>query len=141
MPDRDIRLLTGCRLRDIRREPVGGFAGAIGPDAPVGTFANTRRPRRQGRGNFASFPCPQRQGSFADTDLDVIVNYDHGAERSRVVGDAGLRRLLQEAALESAAGEHVVDELHVGHAMVLAEVAEIAPGDARARLEQVARAA
>jgi hypothetical protein len=35
----------------------------------------------------------------------------------------------------------VIDELHTGHAVVLAEVAEIAPSDARARLEDVAHAA
>lgn len=46
----DIRLLTGRRLHDIRREPVGTFAGAVGPDAPVGTFAGARALRQQGSG-------------------------------------------------------------------------------------------
>ena len=31
VPGRDIRLLTGCRLRDVRAESVGTFAGTIGP--------------------------------------------------------------------------------------------------------------
>jgi len=44
VPVRDIRLLAGTAPRDIRREPVGGFAGPVGgfagpvaPDAPIGT--------------------------------------------------------------------------------------------------------
>ena len=39
--DRDIRLLAGSAPRDIRREPVGGFAGPVAADAPVGTFGST----------------------------------------------------------------------------------------------------
>jgi hypothetical protein len=140
VPGRDIRLLTGCRLRDLRCEPLGGFAKAIGPDAPVGTFASIRRSRRQGHGSFASDPGPRRHGSFADSDIDVIVSYDSGDKRSRVVGELGLRRLALVAALESPARERVVDELHVGHAVVLAQVSEIAPTDAQARLEQVGQA-
>jgi hypothetical protein len=140
-PGRDIRLLTGRRLRDLRREPVGRFAGAIGPGAPVGTFASVRRSRGQSRGSFASDSAPQRQGSFADTDRDLIVTYGDGAERSRVAGDFGIRRLLRGAALDDAAADRIVHELHVGHAVVLAEIAEIAPSDAQARLDEVAQAA
>jgi hypothetical protein len=141
VPGRDIRLLTGCRMHDVRDEPVGGFARAVGPNAPVGTFANIRRSRRQGAGSFAGDPDRQRQGSFADADRDVIVTYDDGAERARIGGDLGVRRLLREAALDDAAADRVVDELHAGHAVVLADVAEIAPSDAQARLDQVAQAA
>jgi hypothetical protein len=53
---------------DVRREPVGGFAGTLGPDAPVGTYGNVRRRRRQGAGTFAGDADRQRQGSFADAD-------------------------------------------------------------------------
>jgi hypothetical protein len=140
VPGRDIRLLTGCQLHDVREEPVGEFARAAGPSAPVGTFANIRRLRRQGAGSFAGEPDRQRQGSFADADRDVIVTYEHGAERERVAGDHGVRRLLREAALDDAAADRVVDELHAGHAVVLADVAKIALSDARARLEHVAQA-
>jgi hypothetical protein len=45
---------------------------------------------------------------------------------------------LLEAALDDAAADRVLDELHAGHAVVLADVAEIAPSDAQARLDQVA---
>jgi len=125
----------------VRDEPVGEFARVAGPDDPVGTYANIRRVRRQGAGSFAGDPDRQRQGTFADTDRDVIVTYDDGAERSRVAGDLGIRRLLRGAALDDAAVDRIVDELHVGHAVVLAEIAEIAPSDAQARLDEVAQAA
>lgn len=73
LQSRRIRLLTRRPLRDIRRKPRGGFAGPVGPDAPVGTFAD--RPRRHGEatGNFATGslngePDRQREGSFADAE-------------------------------------------------------------------------
>jgi hypothetical protein len=138
VPGRDVRVLTGCRLHDVREEPVGEFARAAGPNAPVGTYANIRRLRGQGAGSFAGDPDRQRQGSFADTDRDVIVTYEHGVERSRVAGDLGIRRLLREAALDDDAADRIVHELHVGHAVVLAEIAEIDPSDAQARLDRVA---
>jgi hypothetical protein len=51
---------------DVRREPVGGFAGTLGPEAPVGTYGNVRRRRRQGAGTFVGDADRRRQGSFAD---------------------------------------------------------------------------
>jgi hypothetical protein len=141
VPGRDIRLLTGCQLHDVRREPVGGFAGTLGPDAPVGTYGNVPRVRRQGAGSFAGDPDRQRQGSFADADRDMIVTHEHDGGRSRVTGDLAIRRLLRAADLSGEAAGRVIDELHAGHAVVLADVAEIAPSDARARLEDVAPAA
>jgi hypothetical protein len=75
-PPHDIRLLVGRRPGDVRREPVGGFAGPVAPDAPVGTFGDRRVLRRQGAGGFAGDPASQRQGSFADTDRFVIVTHD-----------------------------------------------------------------
>ncbi len=56
---------------DVCREPVGGFAGSVPPDAPVGTYGNVRLSRWQGAGTFSGDPDRQRQGSFADTDLPV----------------------------------------------------------------------
>src|SRR5512132_3369659 len=40
VPERDIRLLVGSAPRDIRHEPVGGFAGPVAPHAPVGTYGD-----------------------------------------------------------------------------------------------------
>jgi hypothetical protein len=141
IPGGDIRLLIGHPPRDIRREWVGGFAGPVAPDAPVGTYENVRRLRRQGNGTFAGDADDQRQGSFADTDRDLIVTYDHEAAHARVVGDHGLRRLLRDAELDDDAIDRVVDDLHTGHAVVLAEIADITRSDARERLEHIATAA
>jgi hypothetical protein len=55
-------------LHDIRREAVGGYAGPLGPNAPIGTYANRGLLRRQGAGSFAGDPDIQRQGSYADVD-------------------------------------------------------------------------
>jgi len=63
----DVRSQTAAP-HDVRREPVGGFAGRVPPDAPVGTYGDVRRFRRQGAGTFAGDADRQRQGSFADAD-------------------------------------------------------------------------
>jgi hypothetical protein len=67
IPRRDTR--PGSALPDVRREPIGNFAGRVSPDDPVGSFGNVPRRRRQGAGAFAGDPDRQRQGSFGDRDL------------------------------------------------------------------------
>jgi hypothetical protein len=139
LPAHDVRLLTGTRLGDVRREPVGGFAGPVQPDAPVGTYGDRQVPRHRGAGAFAGDPDQQRQGSFADTDRVVIVTYEADAERARVTGLGGARRLLVRAGIDDDAVERAVHELHRGHAVVLADVSETAPSEAGAQLEPEAR--
>jgi hypothetical protein len=141
VPERDIRLLAGSEPRDIRREPVGGFAGPVAPDAPVGTYGGRVLQRRQGAGSFAGDPDRQRQGSFADTDRVVIVTYKGDAERARITGLRGARRLLRRAALDDDAVDRAVRALHQGHAILLADLREIPPSEAHARLEKLAHAA
>ena len=146
VPPRHIRLLTSRPPHDTRREPVGGFAGPIGTNARIGNFASVPRRRGQGVGSFAtgSFagdPDLQREGSFGDVDRVVIVIHTHDGERSRVTGYRGVRQLLRRAALDDDAVDGAVKELHGGHAVVLVDVAEIAPSEVRARLEQTAQAA
>jgi hypothetical protein len=141
VPARDIRLLTGRRLGDVRRERVGGFARPVAPDAPVGTYGNTLVLRRQGAGGFAGDPDHQREGSFADTDRVVIVTYDGDAERTRVTGLRGARRVLGRAALERDDVDRAVSELRDGHAVVLVNLREIGASKAGAQLGQHARAA
>ena len=51
---------------DRRREPAGGFAGPVDPEAPVGAYAGSPRLRRQALGGFTGTPDRQRQGSFGD---------------------------------------------------------------------------
>jgi hypothetical protein len=139
--ERDIRLLAGSAPRDIRRQPLGGFAGPVAPDAPVGTLGSKAVLRHQGTGSFAGDPDQQRQGSFADTDRVVIVTYARDAERARITGLRGARRLLGRAALDDAAVDCAVNELHKGHAILLVDLREISASETDARLEQLARAA
>jgi len=141
VPEGDIRLLVGSAPRDIRHEPVGGFAGPVAPDAPIGTYGDRVIQRRQGTGSFAGDPDKQRQGSFADTDRVVTVTYKGDAERARITGLRGARRLLRRAALHDDAVNRAVGELHRGPAILLVDVREIAANEADAQLEKLARAA
>ena len=141
VPGRDIRLVTGCRRHDISQEPVGGWAGPVLPDAPVGTFGNVPRPRSQAAGCWAGDPDCQRQGFFGDIDREVIVDYGGAGVRAHVVGDLGLRRFLRDARVSDVAPREVIAELHDGRAIVVADIAEISPRDATARLKELADAA
>jgi hypothetical protein len=145
VPPREVRVLTSRPLADIRREPVGGFAGPVGPDGRVGTFAGTgRRSDDVGSfatGSFAGDAHGQRQGSFGDVERVTIVTYKPDAERSRATGYRGTRLLLGRAALDDAAVERAVEELHKGRTVVLVDVPEIASVEAEAQLEEMAKAA
>jgi nucleotide-binding universal stress UspA family protein len=141
VPEGDVRLLVGRHVRDIREEVVGGFAGALDPRAPVGTYMGAPCRRRQGAGSFAGDPDRQRQGSFADADTDAIATLEDGAGRSHPASRAIVRRLLWRSALAGAAADRVIDELRAGYAVVLVDAGEIAASDARARLEEQAHAA
>ena len=138
VPERNVRLLIGKPVRDVRNEPIGGFAEPVAVDAPVGTYGDVPRSRWRGAGSFAGDPDRLRQGSFADTDRTAIVRYPGGAERARLTGDAELRGHLHQAGVDDPHADRVLDELHKGRAAVLADVAA---ADARAILEQVALAA
>ncbi len=122
--ERDIRLIVGSRLHDLRSEVAGGFAGAIAADAPVGRYAGPPLPRWHAAGSFYGEPDRQRQGSFADAERDVLVSYDHGARHSRVTGDQETDRLLAAANLNARVSRRILDELHRGRAAVLAEITD-----------------
>lgn len=141
VPEGDVRLLIGRPVRDIREEVVGGFAGAVDPRAPVGTYMGAPCRRRQGAGSFAGDPDRERQGSFADADTDAIATVEDGAGRSHPASRAVVRRLLWRSALAGGAADRVIDELRAGHAVVLLDAVEIAASDARAQLEELAHAA
>ena len=141
VPARDLRVLIGTRLGNTRQEPVGGYGGPFGHAPPVGTFGGGVVRRRQGAGGFAGDPDQQRQGSFADVDRVVIVTYDDAAERARVTGLRGVRRLLHRAALGDDAVARAVHELHTGRALVLVDLREIPAAAPPDQLEQLARAA
>ena len=130
-PRRSIRLLTGSPPHDVRGERVGSFGGSIGPDAPLGRFDGPAGRRRQGTGTFQGDPDRQRKGSFGDVDRDVIVTFRRGAEHARIASHRMLRRLLRAVTLDGEPADRLVDELHVGHRLVLAEPAQ--PASARRR--------
>jgi hypothetical protein len=134
----DIRLITGGRVGDLRQEPAGGFAGPVAPDAPVGTYGGTTVQRRQGAGAFAGDPDRQRQGSFGDADRVLLVTYDDGGERTRIIGLRGVRRLLRRAALDDERVDRTTRLIHMGRSVVLV----CADDDTTAeRFDQVVRAA
>ena len=141
VPERDILLITGRRVRDVRREPVGEFAGPIAPDAPVGTFADRPLRRRQGAGTYAGDPDRQRQGSFGDAERELVITHDHSGEHEHVADHRRLRRILHQRAIDPRTQQRILDELDHGAAIVLLELAALAPDDAKARLDHAARAA
>jgi nucleotide-binding universal stress UspA family protein len=141
VPRRDIWLLTGHRIHDIRHENVGSFAGALDPSSPVGTYAGAVRLRRQGTGAFTGDPDQQRQGSFADADIDTIITYEDHAGRSHVGGPLELQGLLRRFTLTDEEAARVIHDLHTGRAVVLVKGSQSAASDARARLDELARAA
>jgi hypothetical protein len=128
-PRRAVRLLSGSPLHDVRAEPVGSFAGTIGPDAPVGRFAGPPRRRWQGAGIFAGDPDRQRKGSFGDVERDVIVTFGRHDEHPRIATHRTLERLLRPVTLDGEPVERLVDELHVGHRLVVAEMSPPGPSD------------
>jgi hypothetical protein len=132
-PRRSIRLLTGSPLHDVRAERAGSFAGSIGPDAPVGTFAGPPCRRRQGTGTFAGDADRRRKGSFADVQHDVIVTFGSDAEHPHTATHRALRGLLRAATRNGEPADRLVDELHVGHVLVVAESPPAAPSDPRSR--------
>ena len=138
---RDIRLLTCRPPHDTRGDQVGGWAGPVGPNAPVGTYGGGTRLRRQGTGTYAGDSDEQRQGSWADVDRVVIVSFEDEGERSRVAGLRGVGTLLRRAELDDDAVERALGELRVGHPVVLVSVAANASNDVRVELEQGAQAA
>ena len=145
VPSRHIRLLIGHPPRDLRREPRGGFAGPVRPDAPIGTYAGQTTPGSLATGSFATGSVTgvpdRREGSFADAERIVIVTYKDDAEHSRVTGYRGVWRILRRAAFHDDAIHRAVEQLHSGHAVLLVDSAEGAPGDAWAHAEQAAHAA
>jgi hypothetical protein len=79
------------------------------------------RGRRQRTGSFAGDPDRQRKGSFADVERDVIVTFGGDAEHPRVATHRTLTRLLRAVTLDGEPADRLVDELHEGHGLVIAE--------------------
>jgi hypothetical protein len=132
----DVQLLIGRPVHDIRNEPVGSFAGTIGPDAPVGTFGDVTCLRRQAAGGWAGDADRQRQGSFADAEHAEVVTFGRGREVSRTLGHREPVRLLQPAAH----ADRLLTDLYRGQVLLIVTgSAETAP--IGARLDQLPKAA
>jgi hypothetical protein len=134
-------LLVGRAVHDTRRETVGRFAGPVAPDDLVGSYADRRLDRRRGCGSFSGDADELRQGSFADTDRVVVVRHNGGAERSRVTGEPGVRKLLRRTTLNDDVIERAIGELRAGHTVVVVDSAEMAPTDTAAEFEHLREAA
>ena len=141
-----IRLLTSEPFRGSSRAPRGGFAGPVGPDAAVGSFAWPPRRHGQARGSFATGSVTgeresQRRGSFAGVERVALVTYQEDAERSRVIGFGAVRLLLRKSALDEGALNKAIDVLHSGHSVVLVDGAGLVPSGGRTGFEGPAEAA
>jgi hypothetical protein len=121
VPSSDIALLTGRPMHDVRREPVGGFAGPVAPEDPFGKYAGHARLRRRASGGWAGDPDSQRQGTFGDVDLGIQANYERGPRRSVLNSEDEIRQLLRDCELPGGAIDEVVEELHRGHAVLVTE--------------------
>jgi len=99
------------------------------------------RLRRQGAGAFTGDPDQQRQGSFADADIDTIITYEDRAGRSHVGGPLELQSLLRRFTLTDEEVARVIHDLHTERAVVLVRGSQIAASHARARLDELAHAA
>lgn len=67
----------------------------------------------------------------------MLVSCEADGRRLRVAGDLAIRRVLGRAGLDDEAAGRVVDELHLGRAILLVEIAEVTPSEAQAQLEHV----
>jgi hypothetical protein len=140
-PDPDIRPLAGSAPHDIRREPAGGYAGPLAPDAPTGTYRDRALQRHHGTGSLAGDPDHHRHGTYADTDRVTIITHNGNAERTRITGPPGTRRPLHRTAPDDNTIDRAARALHHEHTILLANPHPTAPSQTHARLEKLAHAA
>jgi hypothetical protein len=136
LPPQGARLIVGGPVHDRRREPMGEFARAVGPDAPVGTFGDVTLERWRPGGTFAGDADRRRQGSFADVDRNLVVTRDPGqGEHRHVASRHDVETLLRATGVELDEAARVVAELCDGRSLVLVQITEMSPDDAAKRLE------
>jgi hypothetical protein len=115
---------------------------APSPDRSVRTRRSGRSPiagAGAANGTYAGDPDRQRKGSLGDVDRDVIVTFERDAEHPRIATHRMLRRLLGAVTLDGEPADRLVDELHVGHGLVLADLAPSAAGERRGIAGRAAR--
>lgn len=136
LPPQGAQLIVGARRHDRRREPMGEFARVVGPEAPVGTFANVELERWRPAGGFAGDPDRQRQGSFADVDQNLVVACDSGGgDHRHVAGAHHVEALLLGAGLGREQAARALADLRQGRSVVLVQITEMGPADAAERLD------
>jgi hypothetical protein len=135
VPAHDIGVLADGRYHDVRIELVGGFGGPVDPDAPFGKYAGPARRRWQAAGGYSGRPDRQRQGSFVDGEGEPAITYDRDDEHMRITDDEMARRVLSDAHVPPGEAERVVDALHHGRAVMVAEVSD--PTGARALVHDI----
>ena len=111
-------LLIGRKARDVRNEPVGTYAGEIGPTTLLGTFGSGAHERRESPGRFSG-GSDATKGAFGSSDQEIVVMHCHGREKTRIADHSGLRRVLEPVALDDATVDVLLEELHQGHALVV----------------------
>jgi hypothetical protein len=141
VPGEDVRLLMGAQVHDARREARGRFSGSVAPEEQVGAYAGDGPERSALRGSFAGADAGAAEGTFANTERDVVVTQSDGKEQARVAGHRELKRLLMEAGLDDATAEADVEALHAGRILVLVHAGAIGDADARALLDGAVGAA
>jgi hypothetical protein len=124
VPASSIRILAGTPLHDVREEQVGEFAGPVGPDAPVGSFAGGEHTRSEPEGTFASRGPAGRIGTFADADRDVVISETDGVGRIQMTDDHDVAAILRDAGVEAGTCEELARALHEGWVLVLVQEAE-----------------
>jgi hypothetical protein len=137
VPGDDVRLLMGAEIHDARREARGRFSGSVAPEDHVGAFAGEGPERSAVRGSYAASDAAE--GSFANSERDVVVTQHEGEERARVTGRRELKKLLMEAGLDDAAAEADVDALHAGRVLVLVHIGATPQDEVRAVLDGAVR--
>src|SRR5262249_48739310 len=112
LPPQGVQLISGARVHDRRREPMGEFARVEGPDAPLGSYGKVPLKRWRPGGTFAGDADNQRQGSFADVDGHMVTTHDPGGgEHHHFAGQRGVEALLRAAGLEREATERALIQL------------------------------
>ncbi len=128
-----IRLLSGAHTRDRRTMLRGNFFGELAPDAGVGTFAGQARARSQAEGGYTGSRDDKRQGTFADTDRDAVLDPD--ADRpDHTLGDDELRDMLVRTGLPESDVAQIIIDVHHDREVVIAEVPDESISEVRERL-------
>jgi hypothetical protein len=121
VPEAGIRVLMGEAVRDARRSPVGGFAGAAAVQRrSLGSFAGADHAQDDGMGAFEGDAGHARRGGFGDVDRDTVAELVDGVEHLRVASHDSLEKLLVDAGLDPVRAAADVEALHAGRVLVLA---------------------